>query len=209
MSFANQRIALENMVIARDLLASEGVPIFLNFGTLLGAIREKGFIPHDHDVDVGILERDRAAFLAALPKLASRGLVVTTELRPGCQMISTFRNGEQLDFFVARPIATIKGRKWDLDSFTHVPAYHLDGFDEIDFLGERFKIPRDPEAFLRHLYGSTWGIPIDGKIAHVELSVRFAAAFHSPLRTIRSIPTFLHKRLGWAAQVHHHNSRAS
>lgn len=208
MSFANPGIALENMVIARDVLASRGVDLFLNFGTLLGAIRDKGFIPHDHDVDVGILAKDREAFLSALPELASRGLVVTTDLRPDNPLITTFRLGEQLDFFIARPLAGIGGRLWALDSFSRVPARHLDGFDEIDFLGESFKIPRECEAMLKRLYGPTWRIPIEGKMARVGLGVRVAAALRSPAQTIRSIPVFLRKRMGWATAARRNRPQA-
>ena len=199
MSFASPRIALENMVIARDVLAQRGVAIFLNFGTLLGAIRERGFIAHDHDVDMGLFEKDRAAFMAAIPALAARSLVVTTQILPESTLITTMRGGESLDFFFARPLTGFWRRRWDLDDFSRVAAVHLDGLDEIDFLGERFKIPRESEAMLRQLYGKTWRIPIEGKMARVGLGVRFAAAFRSPGYTIRAIPTFVRKRLGWAS----------
>jgi hypothetical protein len=208
MSFKNPAIALENMVIAREVLASRGVAIFLNFGTLLGAIREKGFIPHDHDVDVGIVEGDYPAFLDAVPELSSRGLVITTEIRPDSQLLSSFRGGEQLDFFVARRRKSWKGGSWALDGFSRVPARHLDCLDEIDFLGERFKIPRDPEAMLRRLYGASWRTPIEGKIARVELGVRLAAAFRSPVRTFLSVPTFVMKRLGWIAAARRKRPRS-
>lgn len=120
---------------------------------------------------------------------------------PCSRLITTSRGGEQLDFFVARPVATIWGRRWALNDFSRVPARHLDGLDEIDFLGERFNVPRESEEMLRRLYGKTWQIPIEGKMARVELDVRFATAVRSPLQTIRSIPTFLRKRLGWATQA--------
>lgn len=35
-----------------DCLTSHGIPYTLAFGTLLGAVREKGFIKHDLDIDV-------------------------------------------------------------------------------------------------------------------------------------------------------------
>jgi phosphorylcholine metabolism protein LicD len=207
MSFANPKIALENMALARDVLAKHGVSFFLNFGTLLGAIREKGFIPHDHDVDVGILEPGFPGFMAALPELKAQGFVVTTELNEESQMISTFRGGEQLDFFIARPRKTLTGKKWALDGFTRVPARLLDSFKEIDFLGEKFLVPSQAEAFVRRLYGPSWRTPIEGKIARVELGVRFALAFRDPLLTLRSIPTFIRKRLGWASQERRNRAR--
>jgi lipopolysaccharide cholinephosphotransferase len=201
MSFGDQKMALENMVIARDVLEERGVALFLNFGTLLGAIREKNFIPHDHDVDMGIFEKDRPAFMSAIPELQSRGFAASTELTAQCRMVTVMRGGEQLDFFFAQPHRTLGLRRWDLDSFALVPARHLDSLDEIDFLGERFKVPHECEGFIRRLYGKTWRIPIDGKMARTALGVRFAAAFRSPWKTLLSIPVFLRKRLGWSAQA--------
>ncbi len=42
---------------------SEHIDYFLIFGSLLGAIREKGFIEHDCDIDVAVFIEDRNEFL--------------------------------------------------------------------------------------------------------------------------------------------------
>jgi len=50
------------------LFTSHNIPYFIDYGTLLGAVRNKGLIPYDNDLDIGILKRD----LRQLHSLISR-----------------------------------------------------------------------------------------------------------------------------------------
>jgi phosphorylcholine metabolism protein LicD len=97
----DQKAALENMVIARDVLSAHDIQLFLAFGTLLGALREKNFIPHDDDVDVQIFESAEKAFISAIPGLEARGLTFLEKI-DSPRVYSFVRKGEQIDFFVGR-----------------------------------------------------------------------------------------------------------
>lgn len=46
-----QKRLLEMAIAIRDILETNGIPYFITYGTLLGAIRHKGFIPWDDDFD--------------------------------------------------------------------------------------------------------------------------------------------------------------
>jgi lipopolysaccharide cholinephosphotransferase len=189
---------LEDMVAMRDLLAERGIPVFLNFGTLLGALRERDFIAFDDDADMEIYERDEERFLALLPELESRGLSMFGHNVD--QNLYKFRGrGEQLDLFVARERRTLLGRRvWDIEGRSSVPARHLDSLEELDFLGHSFKIPADPYALIRNLYGRNWRIPIEHFPARLNWSERVGKLFREPGKLAFYVRRFVGKRLGWA-----------
>ena len=195
------KAALENMAIARDVLADHDVQLVLAFGTLLGALREKNFIPHDDDVDVLIFNSREQAFINAFPDLEARGLKFLKKIddpRAYCFL----RKGEQIDFFVARERRYwLVGKGWDLDGRETIPFRHLRTLERINFLGEEFNVPSDPYGVVRNLYGRSWNIPIAGRPARIRFSVRLRKIAASPRKTFFYLHRFISLRLRWASFV--------
>lgn len=53
-SYFFQKYASITFKKVMEVLQEENIETFLVFGTLLGAVREKGFIKHDMDMDFGV-----------------------------------------------------------------------------------------------------------------------------------------------------------
>jgi hypothetical protein len=68
---------LRELLIYTDrLLTRHGITHWLDWGPLLGAVRDGGLIPWDFDVDFGVLLEDRARIAALRAEIASSGYVL-------------------------------------------------------------------------------------------------------------------------------------
>jgi hypothetical protein len=58
------KILLDMLPVITDLLEENGIKYWLDWGTLLGALRDGKMIPWDFDIDIGIFHDDTAKLLA-------------------------------------------------------------------------------------------------------------------------------------------------
>lgn len=88
---------------AKSALDSAGIPFHLHSGTALGAHREKKFIPHDEDIDLGVFAKDYNRKLAS--EMYKHGFEAKYSrhfgtLKHGKEYTFWYKNGTPLDIFL-------------------------------------------------------------------------------------------------------------
>lgn len=146
---------------------SHGYEVFFLYGTLLGAVRDGGYIGHDGDFDSGYISRytsgrEAAAELEDIAMaLLAEGLGV--ELRYRVLHIHDPESECRIDLFHTWFDDHDKLRfPWGVAGATTYRREQWRGTREIDFPGGRGLIPVDAETLVEHIYGEDWRRPKPG-----------------------------------------------
>jgi len=175
--------ALYVLKLTKQLLNTKGINFYLYWGTLLGAVREKGIIKGDEDVDVYIDEEEK--FFSAIPYFYENGLKII-RIRPHYYYSFRAPNGYYIDFYVVCPLR-YSPWAWTCKRINHYyqPKWIFEEHEEIDFLGEKFLCPKNPEKVLEVLYGPSWRVPMKGH--HFPSEVKSAHIYHTIIAYVKRI----------------------
>ena len=72
-----QKVQTEMLKDVLEVCKKYDLPCFLIYGTAIGAVRHKGFIPWDDDIDLAMLREDYTKLIQILPEQLPKGFVVT------------------------------------------------------------------------------------------------------------------------------------
>jgi len=151
-----------------DLLTRHGIVHWLDYGTLLGAVRSGELIPWDADVDFGILERDVEAVLALRPEIEAAGHWLETDESPAVLRVALSKaNRLHADLFVwAEEDGLLRHRVssiWDwpgMQDRTAFPPAFVESMTDIELHGRALAAPSPHDDFLRlHRYGEDYLTP--------------------------------------------------
>lgn len=154
-------VAIENLKIMRTVLNNAAIPFMLLHGTLLGAVRDGGFIKHDSDTDLLIDEDDELKLLDVMPVLEKEGLLLVryekiTFFGFGNIVYSFMKNNMWIDIDVlqhAGKQCVIMGKKYPYSYFSKT--------EKIIFYNDEYTIPSDTNDFLNLVYGEDWKTPVE------------------------------------------------
>jgi hypothetical protein len=147
----------DTLFFVAGLLEEHGIPYWLDFGALLGAARERAFIPWDTDVDLGVRAADGARIRSLRDAIDRAGF--RYQDRPdGCMIAASPRNDNHLDIFFWEPDAgSLRSEYWPLYDF---PESFVHDTQPISLYGREFPAPSPLHDFLRDFrYGPAWTHP--------------------------------------------------
>lgn len=156
-----------------DALSRYGATYFLNFGTLLGVVRDGQLIEHDRDIDFGIYfddiftpeMLDRAMREIGLKRVHTylfRGEVKEVTYKYGVTNIDFFRHEEtetetmSYVFYRQMDVTYEKDNQYSVIRRHRVP---IPGIRTIEISGYTFQIPENAEEYLECVYTTSWRTP--------------------------------------------------
>jgi hypothetical protein len=158
---------LELIRFVHELLAERGIRHWLDFGTLLGAVRDGALIPWDHDADFGILARDAGAVLGLREEIEAPGHRVFLGDRAVIRVHYSQANRLGLDLMLWHERGgLLASDESPLDLWpgmhdrTSFPVTFLEQLTEVQLDDHTFPAPAPVDRLLaEHRYGPDWHTP--------------------------------------------------
>ncbi len=156
------------------IFEKHNIRYWLDFGTLLGIVREGRILPWDDDMDISIFEEDRQKVHdIVMPEIKKLNYRIYSRyhhidddvlkygdfraFRVRNYRWFFFRGYVKIDIFVMYK----KGDYYywyELGNKHKIPSYLVKEFDQIEFNGKLYTKPKDHDAYLTYHYGN-WRVP--------------------------------------------------
>ena len=156
--------AKQNYLEIKEILDRLKIKFYLNDGTLLGAIREGGFIPWDKDIDLRIPAEDQGPHICE--EFKKKGFKCKKAILYH-NLISTYvvkKRKIHADialnhYYEPEDVNISLSGGPTIQNAVH-PAKFYRGDYFVDFLGVSARVSNPPEEILEWIYGKDWRVPI-------------------------------------------------
>lgn len=169
----------ELLFLVDDILTSKGYTYWLSFGTLLGAYRDKAFIPHDNDLDIGMFWENCKGVKEALQDggLNLFAIFYYGDYKKPDSMSYRFEYKNvyiDIDFFLHDDNNSsiiknsgalfIKGEDYTIKE-KYIPiqiedySHPFSGLIKMQFMGRMFNVPANTEDYIIANYGNNYRTP--------------------------------------------------
>lgn len=148
------------LCLTKRLFDQVGIRFMLAYGTLLGAVREKGLIEGDEDVDIFVESEE--ILRNNLPFFTQYGLKICRIFE---HKLYSFRINERsyIDVYIKEPVPYSQFQTIFVNICGHhVPKKYVADVEPINFLGIDCLAPYKPERILAYWYGKDWHTPKKG-----------------------------------------------
>ena len=175
LSGKNLEIAEKMLYDVTRIFEKHGIEYWLDFGTLLGIVREGRILPWDDDMDISIFEKDRQKVHdVVLPEIKNLNYRTYSRYHDvGHEILKDgdfrafrvrnyrwkyFRGYVKIDVFVMYP--KDDHHYWyELGNVHRLPSKVIQEFDEIEFKGKMYRKPKYHDEYLSYHYGD-WRVPL-------------------------------------------------
>ena len=140
----NRETFTENLLLLKKNFDERGIKFLLAFGTLLGAIRDGGFIEGDSDTDVIISDEYEDQLIDFMRTQTDFRLM---RILP--DVVTVGRKDAYIDVGVFRKKRD--GFYWCLNKYK-IRGWRLTEPEEISFIGQKFLCPKNPVSYLMDKY---------------------------------------------------------
>lgn len=156
----------------QEVIERHHLPIFAAYGTLLGFVRDKGFLPHDDDIDLGVLpgEWTPKRLLKLLLEEEGFSFLFAFSYNDRVTELKLQYNGIPVDFFFYEDdgerfyagsyhyFPDVKYPSPNANSAQRVAEPRIKGLVTFLVYGIEFPVPANTEYVLEQLYGN-WRVP--------------------------------------------------
>lgn len=155
-----------------DALNEAGIFYWLDYGTLLGAIREHDFIKHDEDIDIGVKYED---YKKVPDAMAAKGIkmfaqsfvngqkgVIQRYIYKGITFdVYFYEIFEEENLMICYSFYRVEQTKRERESVVGVEKFEVPyyGFTKYSFKEREFNIPGEVDTYLKVLYGENYMTP--------------------------------------------------